>query len=93
MCTVYIIDDEKQTADMLGEFVSLMGHEAYVYTEATQFFSENSIFPPCSVLILDLNMPDMDGVEVMRHLAEIHRLIPLILISGYDKGVLHSAEQ
>jgi len=38
-------------------------------------------------------MPKMDGIEVMRQLVATDRLSPLILISGYDSGVLHSAEQ
>ena len=93
MATVYIVDDEVQTANMLGQFVKLMGFNAKVYTQALLFLSENASFPEDAVLILDLNMPYMDGVEVMRQLAKRHDSIPLILISGYDNGVLHSAER
>lgn len=93
LLTVHIIDDEQQVADMLAEFVHLMGCKACIYTQATQFFEENKPSDENSVLILDLNMPDMDGIEVMRQLAETGYTLPLILISGYDMGVLHSAEQ
>ena len=91
--TIYIIDDEKQTADMLGEFAKLMGYQASIYTRATSFFEENRPFSDSAILILDLNMPEMDGIEVMRQLAETGYTLPLILVSGYDSGVLHSAEQ
>ena len=93
MSIVYIIDDEEQTANMLAKFVQLIGNGTKVYTKAIQFFEENDSFIEGSILMLDLNMPDMDGIEVMRRLAEKHHTLPLILVSGYDSGVLHSAEQ
>lgn len=92
-CTVYIIDDDVQTANMLGKFVDLMGFKDKIYTSALSFFMENISYPSDSVLILDLNMPDMDGIEVMRQIAKQDKMIPLVLISGHDVGVLHSAEQ
>jgi EAL domain-containing protein (putative c-di-GMP-specific phosphodiesterase class I)/CheY-like chemotaxis protein len=91
--TIYIIDDEQQTANMLGEFVQLMGYKANIYTRASQFFEGNCPLAEDSIIILDLNMPEMDGVEVMRQLAEAGYTLSLILVSGYDSGVLHSAEQ
>ena len=93
MSTFYIIDDEQQTANMLGEFVQLMGYQANIYTQAKRFFEENGSYTEDAILILDINMPEMDGIEVMRRLAETDHALPLILVSGYDSGVLHSAEQ
>ena len=43
------------------------------------------------LLLLDLNMPDMDGVEFMRHLAELHFQGTLALVSGADHRVLETA--
>ena len=91
--TAHIIDDEQQVANMLAEFVHLTGYRANIYTQAIEFFEKNKPGDENSILILDLNMPDMDGIEVMRQLAETGYTLPLILISGYDMGVLHSAEQ
>jgi len=91
--TVHIIDDEQQVADMLAEFVHLTGYQANIYTQAMQFFEQNKPGDENSILILDLNMPNMDGIEVMRQLAETGYVLPIILVSGYDMGVLHSAEQ
>jgi len=91
--TIYIIDDEPQTVNLLAEYVRLMGCTPKPYTEAVKFFSESTELPESAIMILDLNMPDMDGVEVMRKMVETGNILPLILISGYDSGVLHSAEQ
>jgi len=89
---IFIIDDEEQVAEMLGEVVTLSGFEATIYTDATVFFQENR-FNNESVIILDLNMPSMDGIEVIRKLSDNKSKASLILMSGYDMSVLHSAEK
>lgn len=92
MSKVFIIDDEQQVADMLAEVVELAGFTPSVYVDARRFFADES-YDDNSVILLDLNMPVMDGVEVIRELAKHQCRSPLILMSGYDMGVLHSAEK
>lgn len=90
---IYIIDDEPQTVALLSEYVALVGYEAKAFAEAENFFNETISIIDGSIMVLDLNMPKMDGIEVMRKMVETGRLLPLVLVSGYDSGVLHSAEQ
>jgi len=90
---IYIIDDEPQTVALLTEYVELVGYEAKTFVEAEAFFEEKITITDGSMMVLDLNMPKMDGIEVMRQMVETGRLLPLVLVSGYDSGVLHSAEQ
>ncbi|MCP4271910.1 MAG: EAL domain-containing response regulator [Gammaproteobacteria bacterium] len=92
MTQIFIIDDEQQIAEMLGEVVSLSGFDATIYTDATLFFQEDK-FDNNSIIILDLNMPAMDGVEVIRKLSYNKSKASLILMSGYDMSILHSAEK
>lgn len=92
MTEVFIIDDEQQIAELLGETVSLSGFIPNIYTDATVFFEENK-YSDDSIIILDLNMPKMDGIEVIRELSNNQSKASLILMSGYDVGVLHSAEK
>ncbi len=91
--TIYIIDDEQQTVNLISEYALLMGHLPITYTNATNFFKNIGPYAEGSIVVLDLNMPGMDGIEVMRQMVKMRKKLPLILISGYDAGVLHSAEQ
>jgi EAL domain-containing protein (putative c-di-GMP-specific phosphodiesterase class I)/CheY-like chemotaxis protein len=49
-------------------------------------------FEGSNILILDLQMPKIDGIEVIRHLAKMENSPELILMSGQDSAVLSAAE-
>ncbi len=91
--TVYLIDDEPELLELLSEVVTMVGLNAKGFTRAIQFFEQVIKFELASILVLDLNMPEMDGIEVMRRLATMPSAPALILMSGHDTGVLHSAEK
>lgn len=90
---IYIIDDEEQLLELLIEYVQILGYQAIGYTDALKFFNENKSFADGAMMMLDLKMPVMDGIEVMRRMVETGNSLPLVLMSGYDTGVLHSAKQ
>lgn len=91
MSAIYIIDDDVQIAEMLCaamEDIDLVGEH---YLNARDFLKVDLNIT--DIILLDLNMPDVDGIEVIRTLSDKKCESRLILISGHDKGVLHSAEQ
>ena len=45
------------------------------------------------IVITDLDMPEMDGIELIRHVAEAHLAEAVIIASGLDAALLHSVEQ
>ncbi len=91
--TVYLIDDEAEMLKLLSDVVELVDMIPQSYTHASYFFEQIEVFTKDSVLVLDLNMPEMDGIEVMRSLATMKNPPVLILISGTDTSVLHAAEK
>ena len=91
--TVYLLDDEEALVDLHCEVAELAGLEAHGFTRASDFFEQVVDFESSSILVLDLHMPEMDGIEVMRRLAKMHNTPALILLSGHDASVLNSAEK
>jgi len=91
--TIYLLDDEPDLVELLSDVVDMVGLHPEAYTRAEDLFGHVEVFDDNSVLILDLHMPGMDGIEVMRRLARLENSPALILISGMDSGLLHSAEK
>ncbi len=88
---LYILDDDEQYATLLAEVASNIGWEVTAEQNPITFLQDNIL--QGSVLVLDLNMPEMDGIEVIRALAKRKINLLLILVSGFDSRVLHSAQQ
>ena len=89
--TIYVVDDEPQQVEMVKELLDAGGLSAKGFTSAIEFISQP--ISSYDIVLLDLNMPEMDGIEVMRHLHAKGSLPSYVLISGFDEKVLHSARQ
>jgi len=88
--SVFIVDDDTLTCNLLNTIVEPIFGNIKTFQHPREFLALT--FNTQDIIILDLMMPDMDGIEVIRHLAEHKSPASLILVSGYDSGVLHSAE-
>ncbi len=84
--TVLIIDDEQPIARMLDLMVRGLGYHAIVRTdslEALRLFREDPW--AIDLVITDMSMPNMTGLELMRELMAIRSDIPVILCTGFSR--------
>jgi len=88
---IYVVDDEQQQVDMMVEIIDVAGLSATGFISAEVFIEQG--ISNNDIILLDLNMPNMDGIEVMRLLHARDCLPTYLLISGFDERVLHSAKQ
>jgi EAL domain-containing protein (putative c-di-GMP-specific phosphodiesterase class I) len=86
-----VIDDEADLAGFVCEVAEHVGFDVEQFNIAGPFIEQYD--KRADVIVLDLMMPGTDGIEVIRFLAGIECDALLILISGFDPGVLHSAQQ
>jgi len=85
-----LIDDEPALAEFVASAARECGFEAILTSDDAQFQSEFQKNRP-DAAVLDLGMPGMDGVELLRFLADQEFRSPVLIISGFDRRVLDSA--
>jgi len=80
--SVLIVDDDHSMAKTLTDILRVKGYNAftaYSGAEALKIVSENNV----GLIITDVRMPDMNGVELFRIVKESHLDIPTILMTAY----------
>ena len=85
-----LIDDEPALAAFVADAAQMCGYEPIVTADDTAFRAQYRDLGPAMVA-LDLGMPGMDGVELLRFLADEGFTGPVLIISGFDRRVLESA--
>ncbi|MDD3619201.1 MAG: response regulator [Desulfobulbaceae bacterium] len=81
---ILLVDDEEGIQLLYREEFEEDGYEviaAYNGEEALEKFSQE----PPDLVILDINMPGMNGIEVLRRMKEINPNLPVILSSAYQE--------
>jgi len=86
---VLIVDDEKEFIDALGERMESRGMDVSTTTSPNKAISmvENKNF---DVVVLDLQMPEMDGLETLKIMKKKRPEIQVILLTGHatvNKGI------
>nr|MBC8385687.1 sigma-54-dependent Fis family transcriptional regulator [Candidatus Cloacimonadota bacterium] len=79
---VLVIDDEKSYRDEIGEFLSKRDFSIYkagLPSQAFNILKEEEI----DIVILDINLPEMDGLEVLKKINNSYPEIEIIMITGH----------
>jgi two-component system OmpR family response regulator len=78
---ILVIDDEVEVADLLAHAVSSEGHEAMVAHDGEEGLAALGRYRPDAVF-LDVAMPGMTGIEVLRSIRATDPALPVVLITG-----------
>ncbi len=89
--TLLILDDDAAVAQTIGFIAKGLDFSVHHFEDPEPFFEALLILQPSHVA-LDLIMPRMDGIEVLRRLAQTGCNASLILTSGMGQKVLESAQ-
>lgn len=89
MCSVLVIDDTADCREPLVRFLSYAGHQTASAASAPEALAYLQTHQP-DVILLDLMMPDMDGVDFLRILRHTPawKDLPVILVTALSEGHL-----
>jgi len=79
---IHIVDDEEAIRRSAGFMLKTSGYAVTTFASGVAFLSAAKTVEPGCVL-LDVRMPDMDGLEVQRQLAERGVSMPIVVLTGH----------
>ena len=77
-----IIDDEPEFGQFVRKVAEEMDFEVRVTTQATHFKEVYEAFDPTAI-VLDVVMPETDGIELVNWLADRHYQGKLVIVTGF----------
>lgn len=83
--TILIIDDEEEFAATLSQRLNLRGFESTDIHSGTEGLARFRDLEP-DIVILDLKMPDMSGLDVLAEIKKHDPSIEVIMVTGHGSG-------
>lgn len=74
-----IVDDDKDICNMLKDYFELLGYLVYTVSTGMEALEQMAVSP--DLILLDINMPEMDGIEVCKRIRS-HVNIPIIFLTA-----------
>jgi FixJ family two-component response regulator len=85
--TVFIVDDDPNICRAVGRLLDSAGYATQTFVSARNFLIDHQP-EPAGCIILDLSMPELDGLELQRNLAAAGCLRPIIFLTA--NGDVHN---
>jgi two-component system, OmpR family, phosphate regulon sensor histidine kinase PhoR len=80
--TILVVDDEESIREGSERILTRMGFQVYKASRGSEGLELLGQYP-VSIVLLDLKMPGMDGMEVLGHIQKLNPEILVIIITGY----------
>lgn len=86
---ILIVDDNPNMSSLLSEMLEVFDYKSVLAADGAEALSklEKNKF---SMVITDMRMPNMSGLELLEKVKSDYPDVKVVLISGYDNGMLES---
>jgi FixJ family two-component response regulator len=79
---VFVVDDDVSVRESLELLIDCAGWQAETFASAQEFLARPRVLAP-SCLVLDVNLPDLSGLDLQKRVATDRIDMPIIFITGY----------
>jgi FixJ family two-component response regulator len=80
---VYVVDDDISVREALELMIRQEGWRVVTFASAREFLSHPKVLTP-GCLVLDVNLPDLNGLELQARVAADRTDMPIIVITGFS---------
>jgi two-component system response regulator FixJ len=79
---IFFVDDEPAVREVIGETLKEVGFKVSCFTRADDCLEQLNA-GNCDLLITDVKMPEMDGIELLNRTKRVCPWLPVLVITGY----------
>src|SRR5262245_2358193 len=79
---IYVVDDDESIRTYLFSFLTAVGYSVECFNGGFALMDRLSSGRSPSVILLDVLLPDMDGIEILTKLQKMGLRVPVIMLSG-----------
>ena len=84
-----VVDDDPNLTDLLVDTLATIGYEAFA-AQSAKTALEVLRKEPIDLVVSDINMPDMSGLELLEEIKKANRHLPVMLITGIGNDSIRS---
>lgn len=81
--TVYIVDDDTSVRKAFEKLLTFVGFDVHPFSSAEEFIDKTGSIEN-GVIVLDMKMPGMTGIDLLKKLTSHNSRIKVIAMSGYE---------
>jgi CheY-like chemotaxis protein len=81
--TILVVDDEPQVAETLREILEFEGFQVEIAENGRRALERLTSDRHFDLIITDMKMPEMDGLELLRRVKELRKNLPVIVLTAY----------
>ena len=83
---ILLVDDEADILDLLGMFLTGNGYAVETFTSSSRALERLESSPGgFDIVLTDLTMPDLTGLELAQRIQQLRQDLPVVLITGHRK--------
>jgi len=90
---ILIVDDEKEVTNSLKGFFSAIGYDMLTAYDGNEALKVIDSIKSLDLILLDVRMPGVDGIQILKHLRKTKSKTKVIIITAYDKEVKAEVEK
>lgn len=88
---IILIEDDLAMQSMIKEFLEMQGLETEAFRVAREALQRLDKDPNFDLVITDINMPQMNGMEVLERIQKSHAAVPVVMITAFGTDKTENA--